>query len=107
MPGITDPNISLSNINKFISINLSYLYTDYYLNNILKLVKIGSFVLLLLVVTLITGTGCATDKKARQIVKRAANSSCDLSHLGRNKYFYSPHYKKRLSINVRNIDRRK
>jgi len=77
------------------------------MNKILKLVKIGFFVMLLLLVTLITDTGCASDKKARQIIKRAADSSCDLSHLGRNKYFYSPHYKKRLSSNVRNIDRRK
>jgi hypothetical protein len=76
------------------------------LNKIFRIVRIGLCFLVLLLITLIAGTGCASDRKAREIMKRARASSCDLSHLGRNKYYYSPHYKKRLSSNVRDINRR-
>jgi hypothetical protein len=49
-------------------------------------------------------SGCATDRKAREIIKRA-DSSCDLSHLGKNKLYYSPSYKKHLANNVKHIRR--
>jgi hypothetical protein len=55
----------------------------------------------------ITGTGCATDRKAREIVKRATTSTCDLSHLGKNKYYYSPKYKRHLDKNVKQIKRKR
>jgi len=53
---------------------------------------------------MIISSGCATDRKAREIIKRA-DSSCDLAHLGRNKLYYSPSYKKHLGNNVRHIRR--
>jgi len=49
-------------------------------------------------------SGCAADRKAREIIKRA-DSSCDLSHLGKNKLYYSSSYKKHLGNNVRHIRR--
>jgi len=76
------------------------------MNNILKIVRTGCFFLLLLLISLIGGTGCASDRKAREIIRRT-DSSCDLAHLGRNKYYYSPKYKRLLSSNYREIKKRK
>jgi len=50
-------------------------------------------------------SGCATDRKAREIIKRV-DSSCDLSHLGKNKLYYSPSYKRHLNNNVKHIKRK-
>jgi len=69
-------------------------------------IRTGILILFLLLIALIAGGGCATDKKAREIIKKA-DSSCDLAHLGKNKYYYSPHYKKRLASNIKMINRRK
>lgn len=90
------------------SIFFEYLY--YYKKKIYpdmyKIIKTGIFFLLLVLVILVAGTGCASERKAKQIIKSAGTSTCDLSHLGKNKYYYSPHYKKRLASNIRHIRRR-
>jgi hypothetical protein len=71
---------------------------------ITKKLKIIRPILLILPVALFVLSGCATDRKAREIIKRA-DSSCDLSHLGRNKLYYSPSYKRYLDNNISHIKR--
>jgi|GEM_PF-6226133 len=66
-----------------------------------RLIKLAIFVFLLV---LFAGSGCASERKVQQIIKRA-DSSCDLSHLGKNKIYYSSKYRKHLSNNIRKINR--
>jgi len=49
--------------------------------------------------------GCAADRKAREIIKRV-DSSCDLSHLGKNKLYYAPSYKRHVGNNVKHIKKK-
>ncbi len=60
--------------------------------------------ILIFILILITGSGCASERKVQQIIKRA-DSSCDLSHLGKNKFYYSSKYRRHLSNNIRQINR--
>jgi len=61
--------------------------------------------ILIFILILITGSGCASDMKARKIIQRV-DSSCDLSHLGKNKIYYSKKYKRHLSGNIRDLKRK-
>jgi hypothetical protein len=70
------------------------------------MVRLYRLVIFLIFLILIIGSGCATDRKAREIIKRA-DSSCDLSHLGKNKFYYSPSYKRHLKNNIRQINHKK
>jgi hypothetical protein len=51
---------------------------------------------------LFTGTGCASAKKNSFYFKKE-ESLCDLSRLGRNKYYYSANYQRKLSHNTKKI----
>jgi hypothetical protein len=54
----------------------------------------------------ILSTGCASAQKNKFSSRKGyikPESSCDLSHLGRNKYFYSTHYKRILKRSVKKI----
>lgn len=66
-----------------------------------RLMKLAIFIFLTI---LIAGSGCASERKVQQIIKRA-DSSCDLSHLGKNKLYYSSKYRRHLSNNIRKINR--
>jgi len=72
--------------------------------NIIRVLKILKPFLFLLAAALFLFSGCAADRKAREIIKRA-DSSCDLSHLGRNKLYYSQSYKRHIAGNVKHIRR--
>ena len=61
-----------------------------------------TFVFILIV--LFAVTGCAPVKKNKDIFL-TKESLCDLSHLGRNKYFYSAHYQKKLTKSTKKIGR--
>ena len=50
----------------------------------------------LLVITLLTVTGCATQKNTFYTKKKQA-SRVNASQLGRNKYYFSTHYQKKLT----------
>jgi len=72
------------------------------MNGIKRTIK---FLLLLCVVAMFTGAGCAEAKRSRIIQKTKINE-CDLSEMGKNRYFHSNHYKKRISHSTRKIHRR-
>jgi hypothetical protein len=64
----------------------------------LKAIRILKYIFIFIV--LFTGTGCASVKKNRIHPKRK-EALCDLSHLGKNKYFYSAHYQRKLAKSFR------
>ncbi|MCX6302535.1 MAG: hypothetical protein NTW82_10155 [Bacteroidia bacterium] len=66
-----------------------------------KILKLALFIFL---AALFAFSGCATERKARAIIRKN-DTSCDLTRLGRNKLYYSPSYKRFLSNNVRHIGR--
>jgi len=57
-------------------------------------------------VAVFTGTGCAEIKRS-QIIKKTKTDSCDLSEMGKNKYFHSSHYRRNISKSVRKIHHRR
>jgi hypothetical protein len=61
----------------------------------LRLGKSFGILLVLLIVLLPATTGCAASKKYTPVDKRK-ESLCDLTHLGKNKYYYSGYYKRKL-----------
>ena len=61
-------------------------------------------IFLIFVLILLAGSGCASDRKVSEIIKRS-NTSCDLSHLGKNKLYYSSKYQRHLLNNVKKINR--
>lgn len=63
------------------------------------------YLLFFLMIVIFTGTGCASAKKARPPDKQE-QSLCDLSHLGKNKYYYSNHYQKKLKKSIRRLGSR-
>ena len=60
---------------------------------------------IMLVLVLLACTGCAEAKRSRIIQKTRVNE-CDLSEMGKNKYFHSNHYKRIISHSTRKIHRR-
>ena len=67
-------------------------------------INIPKYILLLLLAAAFALSGCATEKKARTIIRKN-DTSCDLTRLGRNKLYYSPWYKRHLVNNIREIGR--
>jgi len=65
-------------------------------------IRIFKFISVSLLVTLFTGTGCASAKKSSLDYKRK-EALCDLSRLGRNKYYYSGNYQRKLAHNTKKI----
>ncbi len=53
-------------------------------------------------VVLLTCEGCASAKK-KAVISKSKESMCDLTRLGKNKYFYSNYYQKKLKKNVKKI----
>jgi len=63
-------------------------------------------IMLVAAIVFFTATGCASAKKYRfDITKK--KESCDMAHMGKNKYFYSNHYQKILRKSTRRISGRK
>jgi hypothetical protein len=65
-----------------------------------RLEKILRFVLFFLFLILITGTGCAV-KKDPWSKKRSKSSHVNTSQLGRNRYYFSVGYQKKLQKSVK------
>jgi hypothetical protein len=57
--------------------------------------------LILLIITIYAGTGCVTGNKGRSVGKNSQASKLNASQLGRNKYYFSTNYQKKLTRNVR------
>jgi hypothetical protein len=68
-----------------------------------KAIKILKCSFLFLLIVLFTGTGCASSKKNIAYENKRKDSLCDLSHLGRNKYYYSNYYQKKLVKSTKKI----
>jgi hypothetical protein len=66
------------------------------------IIRILKSLFIVLLVVVFTCTGCATAKKTGLNFKRK-ESLCDLSHLGKNKYYYSTYYQKKLRRSVKII----
>ena len=60
-----------------------------------KTIRTLKYSLIIVIVVLFTTTGCVSAKKSRLYYK-AKNSVCDLSRLGKSKYFYSGRYQRKL-----------
>lgn len=58
-------------------------------------VKISRIIVLIMAAALLTG--CAPAKKNPYYEKRAKSSQVHASQLGRNRYYYTPNYQKRLA----------
>jgi len=63
------------------------------------------YLFIFLLIVIFAGTGCATAKKARPPDKQEQDL-CDLSHLGKNKYYYSRHYQNKLKKSIRKLGSR-
>jgi hypothetical protein len=59
-----------------------------------KTIKILSYVLIFFLVAILTN--CASSKKNPWIEKREKASRLNTSQLGRNRYYFSTHYQKKL-----------
>jgi hypothetical protein len=62
--------------------------------------KAGQIVRLLLlffIISLFIGSGCATSKKSSGYTQKKQASRVNASQLGRNKYYFSTNYQKKLS----------
>lgn len=65
-----------------------------------KLEKILRFALIALILILFTGTGCAV-KKNPWTKKHEKSSIVNASQLGRNRYYFSTNYQKKLQKSVK------
>lgn len=62
-----------------------------------KINRKGLFFIILILSAVLLMPGCATSKKNTYLVKKAkAASYINTTQLGRNKYFFSPKYQKKL-----------
>ena len=64
--------------------------------------KILKYLFALLLTIALTSTGCVSVKKSR-IPDKKAQAACDLSHLGKNKYYYSKYYQRKLHRSFKKI----
>jgi hypothetical protein len=67
-----------------------------------RIKKIMSLVSLLCLIALLSGTGCAEAKRSK-IIQKTRTDACDLSEMGKNKYFHSRHYKKKISKSTKKL----
>jgi len=59
------------------------------------------FKYLLIIILIATATGCAPSKKNPWLEKKKQNSRVSTTQLGRNKYYFSSGYQKKLSKNFK------
>jgi hypothetical protein len=67
-----------------------------------KTVRILKYTWVFVIIVLFAVTGCASAKKTKFSLK-TKETLCDLSHLGRNKYFYSSYYQRKLTKSTNKI----
>jgi len=60
------------------------------------------WLLLFCLIALFSGTGCAEAKRSK-IIQKTKTDACDLSEMGKNKYYHSHHYKRKISRSTRRI----
>jgi len=64
-----------------------------------KVIKILSYIFIFLLIS--ACVACASSKKSQYATKRYKNSHVNASQLGRNKYYFSSGYQKKLSKNFK------
>jgi len=69
-----------------------------------KPIRIVKYVFAIFLVVFFACSGCASAKK-NFIHSRSEESLCDLSRLGKNKYFYSAAYQRKLTKSTKKIAR--
>lgn len=67
-----------------------------------KAIRILKVTFIFIFIVAFTCTGCATTMK-NKIYSRKKESLCDLSHLGKNKYYYSKYYERKLTKSIKKI----
>lgn len=67
-----------------------------------KSIGIIKYAFVIFIFVFFTITGCASTKKS-VVFSKKNESLCDLSHLGKNKYFYSASYQRRLTRSTKKI----
>ncbi|MGD0582951.1 MAG: hypothetical protein ABR974_08415 [Bacteroidales bacterium] len=67
-------------------------------------IRIFKIIFILVSVVAITGTGCVSERK-KYITYKKAESTCDLTRMGKNKYYYSSHYQRKLDKSIKEISR--
>jgi hypothetical protein len=72
------------------------------MGTMLKMVKIFKVLFLALFLALVSGTGCATAKQNPYAKKRKSSSHVSTTQLGRNRYYFSTDYQKKLTKNYKN-----
>ncbi len=66
-----------------------------------KAIHFGKILLVLFVTLLFSANGCAPAKGGKAIIKKNQASKVNASQLGRNKYYFSTNYQKKLSKNFK------
>jgi hypothetical protein len=59
--------------------------------------KLFRVILILLIISLYSGSGCGSAKKSQSIARKSQASKVSASQLGRNKYYFSKDYQKKLT----------
>jgi hypothetical protein len=80
----------------FLEVNPKFVVT------MLKTIKVIKIVFLALLIILVTGSGCVAAKQNPYAKKRKSSSHVSTSQLGRNKYYFSTDYQKKLTKNYKN-----
>jgi hypothetical protein len=65
-----------------------------------------TLVIIIALLAIVSGTGCASAQKNKYSSGKGYTKpvdTCDLTRMGKNKYFYSTHYKKNLKRSLRKI----
>jgi hypothetical protein len=65
-----------------------------------KQIRVIKILILTVSVILITSSGCVVSKK-QYVYSKKNESLCDLSRLGKNKFFYSAYYQRKLRHNIK------
>jgi len=78
---------------------------DYYLIMV-NGIRIFKVISIFVFIFAITCTGCVS-ARIKYISYKKEESTCDLTRMGKNKYFYSSHYQRKLERSIKEIARQK
>ena len=87
-------NLTIKNV--FLEVNPNFVVT------MLKTIKVFKILFIALLIVLVTGSGCAATKQNPYAKKRKSSSHVSTTQLGRNRYYFSTDYQKKLTKNYKN-----
>jgi hypothetical protein len=91
-------SVNVSNLTK--KIVLLKVNTNF-VASMLKTINVFKILSLALLIVLVTGSGCAAAKQNPYAKKRKSSSHVSTSQLGRNRYYFSTDYQKKLTKNYK------